>query len=249
MRALPLTFLPLQGGRDYVKDEGDEILVHLSLFDHWVDLYEGKPMLAMLSHHEAGIDRLVCIGHQHTEETDVVYVPRWILENLASDMTGNTVLHVQPWFDVVPSATHLVLRSLDPVPPYIDLRAAIEAKLDRYHVIETGSTLSLYSGIGSEITVYVERTEPEFRVSLGGEVSVEFIEERVPTPIPDPPAIIEVPADELVGSGAGAGAGAGTGATDRNEEAPVQTAEERMAAIRASWIRRMGDTLSKEKTD
>lgn len=257
LRALPLSFLPLQGNGDQSADEGDEILVHLSLFDHWADLYGGRPMLVMVANHIAGAERLVCIGHHHTEESDLVYVPRWILETLVCDMTGGTTLHVQPWLDVVPSATHLVIRPLDPVPPGIDLRAAVEAKLDRYHVLETGTTLPLRLNLDPEITLYVEHTEPALRVALGGEVTVEFLdqataeeveEERVPTPVPAAAPTLLIP--EAAG-GAGAGASASTGATvgttdpsDVNLRA--QTAEERAATIRASWLRRMASEF-KEK--
>lgn len=239
LRALPLTFLPLQGNGDTLQDEGDEILVHLSLFDHWADLYGGRPMLVRLAHYEIGTERLACIGHHHNEATDLVYVPRWILENLACDMTGGTTLLVQQWLEVVPSATHLVLRPLDEVPTGTDLRAAVEAKLDRYHVLETGSLLPLRLDTGEEVTLYVEHTEPALQVALGGEVTVEFLdratvgaegeaeaaleaaEERVPTPIPEAPAILHP-----------GGAGAGAGATE-------QTAEERMATIRESWLQRL----------
>jgi len=255
LRALPLSFLPLQGNGDQSGDEGDEILVHLSLFDHWADLYGGRPMLVMVANHVAGAERLVCIGHHHTEETDLVYVPRWILETLASDMTGGTTLHVQPWLDVVPSATHLVIRPLDPVPPGVDLRAAVEAKLDRYHVLETGTTLPLRLNLDPEITLYVEHTEPALRVALGGEVTVEFLDqvtagaeaeaeaaleaERVPTPVPVAAPALLVP--EAAAGGAGAGASASTvGSTESSGvNLRAQTAEERAATIRASWLRRM----------
>ena len=237
LRALPLTFLPLQGNGDYSQDGGDEILVHLSLFDHWADLYGGRPMLVRLANYEIGTERLVCIGHHHTEATDLVYVPRWILENLACDMTGGTTLYVQPWLDIIPSATHLVLRPLDEVPAGTDLRAAVEAKLDRYHVLETGSLLPLRLGTGEEVTLYVEHTEPALQVALGGEVTVEFLsatgaeaEERVPTPVPEAPAILNAE-----------GVGAGAGATQ-------QTAEERMATIRASWLERLA-TMRKETSE
>ena len=246
LRALPLSFLPLQGNGDQSADEGDEILVHLSLFDRWVDLYGGKPMLVMVANHTAGTERLVCIGHHHTEESDLVYVPRWILETLVCDMTGGTTLHVQAWLSVVPSATHLVIRPLDPVPADIDLRAAVEAKLDRYHVLETGTTFPLRLNLDPEITLYVEHTEPALRVALGGEVTVEFLQERVPTPMPAEQALL-VPEEEAAppaAGGAGAGIYTGTGnvlgtAATGVVDLHTQTAEERAATIRASWLRRM----------
>jgi hypothetical protein len=267
LRALPLTFLPLQGNGDNAQDQGDEILVHLSLFDHWADLYGGRPMLVLLAHHEVGTERLVCIGHHHTEATDLVYVPRWILENLACDMTGGTTLYVQPWLDVVPSATHLVLRPLEEVPAGTDLRSAVEEKLDRYHVLETGSLLPLRLGTGEEVTLYVEHTEPALRVALGGEVTVEFLdratvgaegeaeaaleaaEERVPTPIPEAPAVLHP--EEVAAAGAGAGASTGHvlgTADERFANFAQQTAEERMAAIRASWLERLA-SMRKETSE
>jgi hypothetical protein len=252
LRALPLSFLPLQGNGDHSEDEGDEILVHLRLFDRWADLYGGKPMLVMVANHTAGTERLVCIGHHHTEESDLVYVPRWILENLACDMTGGTTLHVQPWLSVVPSATHIVLRPLDPVPAGTDMRSAVEAKLDRYHVLETGTTLPLRLNTGDEIILSVELTEPAVRVALGGEVTVEFLgmgseeeasEERVPTPLPEEPACLYAEA------GAGAGAGHMLGTADESlANLGEQTTEERLATIRASWLRRLASSR-KEKSE
>jgi hypothetical protein len=97
-----------------------------------------------------------------------------------------------------------------------------------------------------EITLYVEHTEPALRVTLGGEVTVEFLQERVPTPMPELPALL-VPAEAAAppaAGGAGVGVYIGTGnvigATATGAVAlHAQTAEERAATIRASWLRRM----------
>jgi hypothetical protein len=59
-----------------------------------------------------------------------------------------------------------------------DVRAAVEAYLDRFHVLEPATMMTIPVGY-LDIPMYVERTEPAPLVRLGGEVVVEFLEEEV----------------------------------------------------------------------
>jgi hypothetical protein len=67
-----------------------------------------------------------------------------------------------------------------------DVRAAVEEYLDRFHVLEPATMMTVPVG-HIDIHMYVERTEPTPLVRLGGEVVVEFLEEE----LAEPDAIME----------------------------------------------------------
>jgi hypothetical protein len=62
-----------------------------------------------------------------------------------------------------------------------DVREAVEQYLDRFHVLEPATMMTVPVG-HMEIHMYVERVEPAPLVRLGGEVVVEFLEEELAEP-------------------------------------------------------------------
>jgi hypothetical protein len=199
-------------------EHGDEIVIPKRLFDQWVDLFpEGQCMLAKLVSVETGLERIVCIGGADT--TEFLYVPNWILQHLGSE---ETFLSIEPLTQEFPAATKITLKPLDNAIYHTDLRKEIELYLDRFHVLEAGTTLSvpLKDLDGYEIGAFVEAVEPPGVVRLGGEVFIEFLEpdggipEHAP---PEPNEVIEAPV-----------------------EVPVNTLtkEEQQKLIQASWAKR-----------
>jgi hypothetical protein len=229
--AFPLSFLESRVAP--IQEDGDEILLPRRIWEEWADLYPaGSPMLVELTHLETGHTRIACGGGQfHLETNNNVYVPHWLLRHLEiPEIESETLVVVRPVLERPPQATLIVLKPLDDALYHTDMRALFEDRLYTFHVLQTGTVLTVnVPELGMyEAYAQVERLEPAETVVLGPEVNVEFVEQEQ-----EPVAEADEENEKGVGEPiAGAGAGAGAGA----EEEP---AEVRMARVRAAWLDRM----------
>lgn len=167
---------------DHVTDEGDTIVLPRGVWERLLGHYPGSgAMLADIRNDATGIERVVCLGMPHTDEGDeedgVVYVPQWILENIGCELDGGAVI-VEPHLEEIPLAVAVTLRPMDTAIYHTDIRDAFEAGLDKYHVLQQGSMLTVAIDVlgGYKVGAYIEKTEPAGVVRLGGEVRVEFLE-------------------------------------------------------------------------
>lgn len=159
------------------KEHSDEILVPRSVLQAWMDHYPpGCPLLATLTNPITEQVQTVCIGSHNSDTTDrTVYAPLWIMDQI-STVTDDPV-SLQPLFEQPLTATKLVLKPLDKLAYDTDFRSVIEEYLDMFHVLQTGTTLTVpVKDLGGyEIAVLVETTEPDVVVRLGGEVEFEIV--------------------------------------------------------------------------
>jgi hypothetical protein len=220
----PLCFLD----QEAVQEAGDEIIIPERLLNMWIDMFvPGTPMLATLTHLETDRSRVVCIGA--SDKSEGIYAPRWILDHLGC--LEEQRMSIRPYLQEVPMAIRISLRPMDNAAYHSDLRQAFEIYLDRFHVMEAGTTLSvsLEELGGYEICGFVESVEPPGLVALGGEVQIEFLEpeggipEHEPEPEPEPePAVVETPT------------------TDQTNQVVPMTADQR-TAMRESWLKRFAN--------
>jgi hypothetical protein len=160
-----------------ILEAGDEIIVPDSLLHKWMDLFApGTPMLCRLTNVEKDLSRIVCVGS--SDQSNAAYVPCWILEHLGYALDKDEQVFLSPYLEEIPSAQRISLRPLDNAAYHTDLRQAFETYLDRFHVMEAGTTLSLpLEELGGyEVCSFVEAVEPPGIVRLGGEVQIEFLE-------------------------------------------------------------------------
>lgn len=191
-QAYTLDFLP----EDINKHEltGDEIRVHRFVLEGWLQRAEfqnGKPLLARLIS-STGITRVCCVGSPHFQKREHIYVPQWLMENLGIDSEQD--IHLELISDDISNASKIYLKPLDNAIYHTDIRECFERGLDMFHVIESGTmlTVEVESLGGYKVYAYVDKVEPEILGRLGGEVEVEFLEPdggvpefaRPPTPIP-----------------------------------------------------------------
>jgi hypothetical protein len=175
----PLSFMPITTSH---KEHGDEIIIPQRILQTWMEQYPpGAPLLATVTNPDNDAVRTVCIGSglpegisQGTERC--AYMPAWIMDHLG--VQGGGVLSITPVLTELPLATKLTIRPLDNAAYHTDLRAAVEAYLDMFHILEPNTTLSvpLEELGGYEVMVFIETTEPSALVRLGGEVIIEFCE-------------------------------------------------------------------------
>uniref|UniRef100_A0A6C0APY3 Ubiquitin fusion degradation protein n=1 Tax=viral metagenome TaxID=1070528 RepID=A0A6C0APY3_9ZZZZ len=159
------------------KEHSDEILVPRSVLQRWMEHYPpGCPLLATLTNPETEQVQTVCIGSHNPDTNDrTVYAPLWIMDQIST--TIDDPVSLQPLFEQPLAATKLVLKPLDKLAYDTDFRSVMEEYLDMFHVLQTGTTLTVpVKDLGGyEISVYVETTEPDLVVRLGGEVEVEIV--------------------------------------------------------------------------
>ena len=169
----PLLFLD----QTAILEAGDEIIVPDTLLHKWMDLFApGTPMLCRLTNVEKELNRIVCVGS--SDQSNAAYVPRWILDHLGYASDEDEQVFLSPYLDEIPSAQRIRLRPMDNAAYHTDLRQAFETYLDRFHVMEAGTTicLPLEELGGYEVCSFVEAVEPPGIVRLGGEVQIEFLE-------------------------------------------------------------------------
>jgi len=172
----PLSFLD----QESTKEAGDEIVIPETMMHKWMDLFpSGTSMLAKLTHMETDTSRVVCIGS--SDKADYVYAPNWILQHLGYSSDGlEQLVYISPYTEEIPAAITISLRPMDTAIYHTDLLEVIQSYLDRFHVMEAGTTicLPLEELGGYEICVVVEQVEPTTAagiVRLGGEVHLEML--------------------------------------------------------------------------
>jgi len=166
----PLCFLENPG----IIEGSDEIIVYRPLFEKWLDLFAPSiPIIVRLFNVDTDKERHVCVSGYCVEEA--IYAPNWILENLGAFLEEDNYVYITPHTHEIETATKLYIKPMEDSMD-ADIREAVETYIDRFHVLEPGTTLTVPVG-EFEIPMYVERTEPAPLVKLGGEVIVEFLEE------------------------------------------------------------------------
>ena len=162
-----------------VIEGSDEIVIPKWLFEAWLDLFPpSTPMLVTIKTVDTGTERHVCVNGAGPD--DAVYCPNWILDNLGLQGDGDDCVTLVPYTDEMESATKICIRLLGDAGDQ-DVREAVEQYLDRFHVLEPATMMTVPVG-HMDIHMYVERVEPAPLVRLGGEVVVEFLEEEVAEP-------------------------------------------------------------------
>ena len=157
----------------------DEIAIPKWLFESWLDLFPpSTPMLVVIKAVDTGIERYVCVNGSGPD--DAVYCPNWILDNLGLHGDGDDCVTLVPYTGEIEPATKICIRLLGDAGD-LDVREAVEQYLDRFHVLEPATMMTVPVG-HIDIHMYVERVEPAPLVRLGGEVIVEFLEEEVAEP-------------------------------------------------------------------
>jgi hypothetical protein len=120
------------------------------------------------------MERYLCVNGSGPD--DAVYCPNWILENMGLGGEAEEYVTLLPHTEEIETATKISIRLLGDAGS-LDVRSAVESYIDRFHVLEAGTMLTVpVSEI--EIPMFVERVEPSCLVRLGGEVIVEFLEEE-----------------------------------------------------------------------
>lgn len=201
MRVLPLFYSGQFTDQEIAENEcSDRVWCSPAQFRTWTDsMEEGVATLLHLTNEEAQSTVGCIFGVHHSAETDVIFVPSWMYQELGE---GNIIAeHAQPGL-----CTNLVLQPhtsehLNADDPQELLRDAFE----RYSCLTPGTTIPLWIGNQTQIMVTIAELGPVPNTTLcirNCELSLDLlrpldmpeekekeeekIEEEKPTPIVEP---------------------------------------------------------------
>jgi hypothetical protein len=229
----PLSFLD----QESTKEAGDEIVIPETMMHQWMDLFpSGTSMLAKLTHMETDTSRVVCIGS--SDKADYVYAPNWILQHLGySSEESEQLVYISPYTEEIPAAISISLRPMDTAIYHTDLLEVIQSYLDRFHVMEAGTTicLPLEELGGYEICTFVEQVEPAGLVRLGGEVYLEMLPPE--GGIPEHEEVV-AEAESATNSASASAVEVTAEATDATDAVATTTIEDHRTKMQEAWARR-----------
>jgi hypothetical protein len=242
----PLSFLD----QESTKEAGDEIVIPETMMHQWMDLFpSGTSMLAKLMNMETDTSRVVCIGS--SDKAEFIYAPNWILQHLGYSSDGlEQLVYISPYTEEIPAAISISLRPMDTAIYHTDLLEVIQSYLDRFHVMEAGTTICLPLGElgGYEICTVIEQVEPPGIVRLGGEVHLEMLPPEGGIPeheevdeIPFEDDIVETPLPVITESSANSASAASVTTVATNT-----TIEDHRIKMQEAWARRFQNLNKKE---
>lgn len=182
----------------------------LSLFRRWMEENPNATRLFLRVYHPERLDDeetfLVPIGDpvRSVEDDLALYLPTWMIDANKYGGTGEEAVVEVLEASTLPKATRIVLRSVDSALHEVDVVNTFEKCFSRIGVLQQGKMylVPLEELGGFQVTVFVERLEPEREVYLDGdevplefERAVDYVEPppRPPTPIPALPSLLASP--------------------------------------------------------
>jgi len=229
-----LNFLDQEG----ILEAGDEIIIPENVMHEWMELFPaGTSMLAKMTNMDAGTERVVCIGS--ADKSNYIFAPQWILEQLCCG-GEEPLVYIAPYLNEVPPAQRISIKPMDNAGYHTDLRDAFERYLDRFHVMEAGTTLCvpLEELGGYELYAYVEQVVPAGIVRLGGEVQIEFLEPEGGIPEHEPPVNVIATEPIAANSASASAADAVAEAAVTTTTAAATTSEDMRQRMRDAWKKR-----------
>jgi hypothetical protein len=241
--ARSLTFYPGYF-EDNCQELSDEIILPSFTLNKLMENFDDNEMLYVnMTNTETNQHYLVTLGSPHNYDKNTIFAPQWILELIGCTGCCDSVIKLEKAeMDIVPIASKITIKPLDPIAFEIDTLELFEKALMNLHSIKENITIPIpVPQLGKDYLMFahIEKVEP-MSVSriTNGEVDVEFINEFRPvgfdalsnastpsesnpiitphsTPVLTPiiPTAIAPPIDE-------------------------KTAEERRRIIRESWVKR-----------
>jgi hypothetical protein len=219
------------GYTDNGQELSDEIIIPSYYLNILMDSFEDDEKLYInLVNVDTNQLYLVVIGSPHSYDKNTIFVPQWILDIIGCSEHNDSIIKLQT-AEILPSATKITIKPLDPMAFEIDTVACFEKAFMNLHSITEGITVPVIIpelGDNYVLFAHIEKVEPETTsLIIEGEVNVDFINEFAP-PIPEiqpqVPTIQPLVTEPLV-------------TESLIQEEPLSI-EERRRLIRESWAKR-----------
>jgi hypothetical protein len=235
-----LEFYPYYSGPYNNEELSDEIIIPSYYLNNLINNFnDNETLLVTITNIDNNTHYTVAIGSPHNEDRTIVFIPQWILEILGISDDSDTLIRIEKAdTNILPVATNITIRPLDPVAFDIDIINCFERAMMNLHTVREGITIPVFvPEITDDYVIFasIEKVEPHILSRIiSSEVNVEFINEfKDIVPLSSTPPLLPTPLPNELSE------------TDTTvEEVPVAPAvqelsnEERRRLVRESWIKR-----------
>lgn len=229
---------------DNCQELSDEIIIpayHLNqIMEHYDD---GEKLYVTMTNTIADKSILVAIGSPHSYDKNTIFAPQWILDLIDCNGNDDSIIKIQKAdISEIPAATKIMIKPLDPIAFELDTRACFERAFMNLHSIKEGITIPIpvvELGVDYIMFAHIEKVEPASVSLIGGEVSVEFINDfmediRIPSAPTSTPELVSPILGPMITPFA-----TPPNAFSMLAYSTVQmSAEERRRAVREAWAKR-----------
>jgi hypothetical protein len=218
------------GYTDNGQELSDEIIIPAYYLNILMDRFEDDEKLYInVVNVDTEQSYLVVIGSPHSYDKNTIFAPQWILDIIGCSEQNDSIVKLQK-AEILPCATKITIKPLDPMAFEIDTVACFEKAFMNLHSITEGITVPITVpelGDNYVLFAHIEKVEPETTsLIIEGEVNVDFINEFAP-PIPDIQPQVPTEANPVI--------------EPQVQEEPLSV-EERRRLIRESWAKRINAT-------
>ncbi len=223
---------------DNGQELSDEIIIPAYYLNILMDRFEDDEKLYInVVNVDTGQSYLVVIGSPHSYDKNTIFVPQWILDIIGCSEHNDSIVKLQK-AEILPRATKISIKPLDPMAFEIDTVACFEKAFMNLHSITEGITVPVTVpelGDNYVLFAHIEKVEPETTsLIIEGEVNVDFINDFAPPHVPEMMAPLVQPQVPLVQP------------SEANPVVEPQTEplslEERRRLVRESWAKRSSAT-------
>lgn len=237
---------------DNCQELSDEIIIPAYHLNKIIEQYDDNEKLYVtFTNTTTDKSILVAIGSPHSYDKNTIFAPQWILDLIDCDGNDDNVVQITK-ADVseIPAATKIIIKPLDPIAFELDTLACFEKAFMNLHSIKEGITIPIpVPELGKDYTMFahIEKVEPaSVSVIIGGEVSVEFINEFKEDTIPSAPAPTPEEDSPYIGSMIPNSILHPMSIPLTPPSIPQISAEERRRIVRESWVKRCQNSVTRQ---
>lgn len=232
---------------DNCDELSDEIILPAYSINRLIDSFEDNETLYInLTNTDTNLSYIVTIGTPHNYDKNTIFAPQWILELIGCNGNCDSVIKISKAdTSIIPSATKIVIKPLDPIAFELDTRQVFEKAFMNLHSIKEGITIPIpVPQLGKDYLTYahIEKVEPEpISRIVNSEVEVEFINEfEEKEPVFDPIATSNTFFDSISSSINNPIVTPHTAPILGTSAPPIDEAvrEEQRKRVRESWLKR-----------
>lgn len=237
---------------DNCQELSDEIIIPAYHLNNIIEQFDdGEKLYVTMKNTTTDKSILVAIGSPHSYDKNIIFAPQWILDLIDSDGNDdNTIKITKANVSEIPAATKIVIKPLDPIAFELDTLACFEKAFMNLHSIKEGITIPIpVPELGTDYCMFahIEKVEPEsVSLIIGGEVSVEFINDFKEDIIPSAPAPTPVEGSPLIGPMIPSSMLNPVIMPLTRPSSPQISSEERRRIVRESWVKRCQNNVTRQ---
>jgi len=227
----------------------DQIIIPSHTLSMVIDRFDedDSVFLMKLQNTNTNQEVIVSIGIPHYYEKDTIYAPQWILDMIGCTGNCDTPVKLSMIAEVIPLATSITIKPLDPLAFKVDLVECFQKVLENLCTLQEGATIPvIIPELGNyEYLAYIEKVEPgKISRTHTNDLSVDFLRDFEEEERREPATQMVSVNNTLIG---GEQIAHSIPITPPNEESQeIISEEERRRRVRESWLNRFGSVSTRQ---